>query len=270
MTELTPLSVRLIQGDTRWHDPAGNRDYYRRLIGDAGGCDLVVLPETFTSGFSNAALESAEDLQGVTVRWMQSVAEETGAVITGSIQCRDRDQVFNRMIWAQPGCEPRHYDKVHLFRMAGEHERYGAGRASPVFEFKGWRVRPLICYDLRFPVFIRNRYDHLVSEGFDYDLLLFVANWPAPRSLAWRTLLRARAIENLCYCIGVNRCGTDGNDVPYRGDSAAIDYLGEALVDFGSHEQVADVHLDLAALRKHRHRFPAHQDADRFELGAPL
>ena len=265
MSEAGALRVRLIQGETRWHDPAGNREYYRRLIGDARGCDLVVLPETFTSGFSNAALDNAEDMQGETVRWMQGVAAETGAVITGSIQCREGDNVFNRLIWAEPGGSLAHYDKVHLFRMADEHQRYGAGRASPIFELKGWRVRPLVCYDLRFPVFIRNRFDR-TAEQLDYDLLLFVANWPAPRSGAWRTLLRARAIENLSYCIGVNRCGVDGNQVPYRGDSAAIDFLGEALLDFGSQEQVADVHLDLDALRKVRQRFPAYQDADAFEV----
>ncbi|MBD8525333.1 amidohydrolase [Pseudomarimonas arenosa] len=266
MSSTEKLRVRLVQGDTRWHDPSGNREYYAGLIGDARGCDLVVLPETFTSGFSNEALDNAESMQGETAQWMCRLAADSGAVICGSIQCRVGDDVFNRMLWAQPNGELKHYDKVHLFRMANEHERYGAGKVSPIFELKGWRVRPLVCYDLRFPAFIRNRFDRQRPGDLDYDLLLFVANWPAPRSTAWRTLLRARAIENLCYSIGVNRCGIDGNQVAYRGDSAAIDFLGEALLDVGNQEQVADVHLDLESLRSFRQRFPAHQDADDFEL----
>jgi omega-amidase len=261
------LRVALVQGDSRWHDPAGNRDYYGGLMRErARGADLVVLPETFTSGFSNEALARAEGMDGPTVAWIRGQAAELGAVVTGSIQCRTPDGVFNRLLWATPEGELAHYDKRHLFRMAGEHERYAPGRAAITVTLRGWRVRPLVCYDLRFPVFIRNRFGHEQAEGFDYDLLLFVANWPAPRRHAWRTLLMARAIENLSYCVGVNRVGVDGNQIAYAGDSAVLDFLGQPLVECGAQEQVVMVNLSAESLRTHRQRFPAHLDADRFEL----
>jgi predicted amidohydrolase len=158
------------------------------------------------------------------------------------------------------------YDKRHLFRMAGEHERYAGGARRLIVELNGWRICPMVCYDLRFPVWTRNRRDERAAAGMDYDLILFVANWPAPRRQAWRTLLRARAIENLSYCLGVNRVGVDGNDLPYAGDSAVLDPLGEPLVDLGAQEQVVTVRLDPAVLLAHRERFPAWMDADAFDL----
>ncbi|GIX36411.1 MAG: hydrolase [Lysobacteraceae bacterium] len=261
------LRVALVQGDTRWHDPQGNRAYYAELIErGAAGADLAVLPETFTSGFSNDALASAETMQGPTLDWMRELAARHRLVLCGSLQCRDGDGVYNRLLWVQPDGQVRHYDKRHLFRMAGEHERYRAGEAAITVELKGWRVRPLVCYDLRFPVFIRNRYGREVPGRLDYDLLVFVANWPAPRREAWRTLLRARAIENLACCVGVNRVGVDGNGVAYAGDSAALDEIGQPLVECGARAMVAVVHLSAAALRSHRERFPAHLDADDFEM----
>jgi predicted amidohydrolase len=151
-----------------------------------------------------------------------------------------------------------------LFRYADEHKRYASGRDKLIVEWKGWRICPLVCYDLRFPVFSRNGHDP--QRGFDYDLVLFVANWPAARAHAWRTLLRARAIENLSYCLGVNRVGTDGNQLPYSGDSGVLDYLGQAMVDLGAQEQTVTVTLDPAALAAFREKFPAWMDADAFEL----
>lgn len=261
------LRVCLIQGDTRWHDPSANRAYYASLIErHAGGSDLIVLPETFTSGFSNEALAQAEGMDGPTLPWLREEAARSGAVITGSIQCRTPDGTFNRLLWAQPDGAILHYDKRHLFRMAGEHQRYAAGQARLTCQLKGWRIRPLICYDLRFPVFIRNRYGSELADGFDYDLVLFVANWPAARRHPWRTLLQARAIENLSYCIGVNRVGVDGNGIGYSGDSAALDFLGQPLVDCGATEVAVQVTLSAAALAEHRARFPAHLDADAFAL----
>ena len=189
-----------------------------------------------------------------------------GAVVTGSVQIREGDGVFNRLLWATPAGELHTYDKRHLFRMAKEHERYASGRRRLTVELKGWRVCPLVCYDLRFPVFVRNRFGVEVAERFDYDLLVFVANWPSARRHAWRTLLQARAIENLCCVAAVNRVGTDGNDVHYGGDSVALDELGRALVEFGPQPQVATVAFSGAALAAHRARFPAQMDADRFEL----
>jgi predicted amidohydrolase len=259
------LRVSLVQGATRWHDPVGNREYYGSLIAPlAGHTDLVVLPETFTSGFSNEAIHNAETMDGPSVAWLREKAKELDAAITGSVQLRASEGVFNRLLFVTPDGEVRHYDKRHLFRYADEHKRYASGRDKLIVEWKGWRICPLVCYDLRFPVFSRNGHDP--QRGFDYDLVLFVANWPAARAHAWRTLLRARAIENLSYCLGVNRVGTDGNQLPYSGDSAVLDYLGQAMADLGAQEQTVTVTLDPAALAAFREKFPAWMDADAFEL----
>jgi omega-amidase len=259
------LKVSLVQGATRWHDPAGNRAYYGSLIAPLRGqTDLIVLPETFTSGFSNEAIHDAETMDGPTVAWLREQAQTLDAAVTGSVQLRTGAGVFNRLLFVTPDGCVRHYDKRHLFRYADEHKRYAAGRDRIVVEWKGWKICPLVCYDLRFPVFSRNRHDP--QRGFDYDLVLFVANWPAARSYAWRTLLRARAIENLSYCVGVNRVGVDGNQLPYSGDSMALDFLGQTMVDLGAQEQTVTVTLDPALLATFREKFPAWMDADAFEL----
>ncbi|MGH8184489.1 MAG: amidohydrolase [Rhodanobacteraceae bacterium] len=259
------LRVSLVQGATRWHDPTGNRDYYGNLIAPlAGRTDLVVLPETFTSGFSNEAIHNAETMDGPTVAWLREQAKALDAAVTGSVQLRDGQGVYNRLLFAPPDGALRHYDKRHLFRYADEHKRYAAGRDKLIVEWKGWKICPLVCYDLRFPVFTRNRHD--AQRGSDYDLVLFVANWPSARAYAWRTLLRARAIENLSYCLGVNRVGVDGNQLPYSGDSAVLDYLGQTMADLGAQEQTVTVTLDHAALTAFREKFPAWMDADAFEL----
>lgn len=261
------LNVSLVQGATRWHDAPANREYYGSLVRRvAGQADLVVLPETFLSGFSNDTRASAETMDEEGIAWMRALATEVGAVVTGSVAIRDGDVVYNRLIWARPDGTFSQYDKRHLFRMAGEHTRYGGGSERLIVELKGWRILPQVCYDLRFPVWLRNRRLESATGGMEYDLSLFVANWPAPRRQPWRTLLRARAIENLAYVIGVNRVGVDGNDLPYAGDSAVIDPLGEALVELGSREQVVTVSIDPAPLLAHRERFPAWMDADDFTL----
>ncbi len=264
------LRVSLVQGATRWHDPAANREYYGGMLAPlAGQTDLVVLPETFTSGFSNEAIHSAEDMDGPAVAWLRERSRELDAAVTGSVQLRAgqgqaADKVFNRLLFVTPDGAVRYYDKRHLFRYADEHKRYTAGRERLVVEWKGWKICPLVCYDLRFPVFSRNRHDD--RQGFEYDLVLFVANWPSARAHAWRTLLRARAIENLSYCAGVNRVGVDGNQLPYSGDSAVLDYLGQAMADLGGQEQTVTVTLDHAALQAFREKFPAWMDADTFTL----
>ena len=261
------LRVSLVQADTIWHDPAANREMFGSLMAPlASATDLVLLPETFTSGFSNEAIGRAEGMDGPTVRWIQDQASRLGAVVTGSVQIREGGGVFNRLLWATPDGQLRHYDKRHLFRMAGEHERYAAGRERLTVELKGWRICPLVCYDLRFPVFVRNRFAAEAPGRFDYDLLVFVANWPSARAHAWRTLLRARAIENLCCVAAVNRVGRDGNDIHYGGDSVALDELGHALVECGSRVQVVTTTFQADALAGHRARFPAQMDADTFQL----
>ena len=264
------LRISLVQGDTRWHDPAGNRTYYGELLAPlAGRTDLVVLPETFTSGFSNEAIAQAEDMHGPTVAWMRQQAAQLDAAVTGSVQLREGDAVYNRLLFATPDGEVQQYDKRHLFRYGGEHERYAAGRERLSVQWKGWRINPQVCYDLRFPVFCRNRYDVERAGQLDFDLQLFVANWPSARAYAWKTLLRARAIENLCFVAAVNRVGVDGNDLHYAGDSAVIDFLGQAQVEVREVEQVVTTTLSAGALAAHRARFPAMLDADTFVLEQP-
>jgi predicted amidohydrolase len=264
------LRVSLVQGDTLWHDPAGNRDYYGRLIAPLRGItDLVLLPETFTSGFSNDAIGQAETMDGPTVAWIREQARNLDAAVCGSVQLRadaGADKVYNRLLFATPDGGLQHYDKRHLFRYAREHERYAAGAPRLTVDWRGWRICPLVCYDLRFPVFSRNRYDVERPGQLDYDLLLYVANWPAVRAWPWKTLLRARAIENLCYVAGLNRVGTDGNGHRYSGDSAILDFLGEPLSECTDMEVVSTTTLSMERLRAHREHFPAMLDADAFEL----
>jgi predicted amidohydrolase len=215
---------------------------------------------------------------------MRAQAAAHDAAITGSVQIRDGAAVFNRLLWVTPDGSVVHYDKRHLFRMSGEHERYAAGRDRRIITWRGWRVLPLVCYDLRFPVFSRNRRTHtsetagaaadgtVVSAGgssvaLDYDLVVYVANWPAARQQAWRALLHARAIENLAYCVGVNRTGTDGNGLAFCGGSVVCDFVGGTIGEVAEHTLGSTtVTLDGAALRGHRAAFPAHLDADGFQL----
>ena len=266
------LRISLVQGATRWHDPAGNRDYYGHLMAPLHGTtDLVMLPETFTSGFSNEAIDNAETMDGPTVAWMREQAARLGAAVTGSVQLRDGNgadgtEVFNRLIYANPDGTVHSYDKRHLFRYAGEHERYAAGRDRLIVECKGWRICPLVCYDLRFPVFSRNRFDVERRGALDFDLLLYVANWPSARAYPWKMLLRARAIENLCYVAGLNRVGTDGNGIHYAGDSAVIDFLGHPVSECTDEEVVVTTTLQASELAAHRERFPAMMDGDAFSL----
>ena len=257
------LRVTLVQAELAWHDAAANRRMFERLLDPlAGQTDLVVLPEMFTTGFTMAPESAAEPAGGPSVEWMQTMAARLGAVVTGSIATRDGGSYFNRLTWMRPDGSSAAYDKRHLFRMAHEDEHYASGATQLITELDGWKIRPLVCYDLRFPVWSRNRIG--TAEG--YDVLIYVANWPERRRYAWQTLLRARAIENLCYCIGVNRVGRDANDIHYKGDSAAIDFLGQSLSPATEHEFVATVTLERAPLAAFRSKFPAHLDADRFEL----
>ncbi|KAA1192849.1 amidohydrolase [Pseudohalioglobus sediminis] len=252
------MKVSLVQRELAWESPAENRDH----IADALDAmterpDLVVLPEMFTTGFSMNAVANAEAPGGPSEQWLQRQARRLDCAITGSIAVRDGEQVFNRMLFATPeACH--HYDKRHLFRMAGEHKRYQGGKARVVVNWRGWRILLQVCYDLRFPVFSRNRND--------YDLALYVANWPAARRAHWRQLLIARAIENLAYVIGVNRIGDDANGLHYSGDSLAIGPEGDIMADLLDQPATTSVTLSAAQLEAYRQRFPAHRDADVFQL----
>jgi omega-amidase len=258
---MTALRVTLIQQALAWHDPPANRAHLEALLRPlAASTDLVVLPETFTTGFSMEVERVAEPVDGPTTRWLAHLAATLGAVITGSLITTERGRYYNRLLWVEPAGELRHYDKRHLFRMGREHEHFTAGQAAWSVPWRGFRVCPLVCYDLRFPVFSRRRAE------LDYELLLYVANWPAARADAWRQLLRARAIENQAYVVGVNRIGADGHGVPHCGDSAAIDFLGHTLVQAGDAPVVLNLELAPEPLAAYRERFPAHLDADRFTL----
>jgi predicted amidohydrolase len=253
------LRVTMIQADLAWQDPATNRrNLAAHFRGLAGHTDLIVLPEMFTTGFSMETASLAETMAGATVAWLREESAAVGCAITGSLIVEEGGRHYNRLVWATPDGGFSHYDKRHLFRMAREDQHYAAGDRRLVVTLKGWRVCPLVCYDLRFPVWSRNR--------GDYDLLLYVANWPQRRAHAWSTLLKARAIENLCYVAGVNRIGKDGNGATYAGDSVVLDFLGQLLSSEGGGDRVETTVLDLESLRSYRASFPAHLDADRFEL----
>lgn len=267
------LRVSLVQTDLVWLDPDANLQHLKHKLSSLSGqTDLIVLPEMFTSGFT----EKPEPLLSnqpfgfqSTAEWMLDQARALGAAVTGSIACQvevdnnDADSsqpaYVNRLIFATPEGHVYHYDKCHLFQMGGEHERYRAGNERKVVEYHGWKILLTICYDLRFPVFCRNQND--------YELMLCVANWPQSRRLPWRTLLQARAIENQAYVVGVNRVGSDGNGLDYSGDCMAIDYFGKVIAD-GKEGQVEifQVELDKNKLNHARDVFPAWQDADAFEL----
>jgi omega-amidase len=255
------MRVTLVQQPLLWHDPQGNRERFAQLLaGLAGSTDLIVLPETFTTGFSMEVERLAEPAAGPTTEWMRQLARRLDAAITGSVITAAGGRYFNRLLWVEPDGTLRSYDKRHLFRMGREHEHFSPGGEPWCTAWRGLRVCPLVCYDLRFPVFSRRR------PALDHELLLYVANWPAARAYAWRALLVARAIENQSFVVGVNRVGADGAGIEHAGDSLVCDFLGQPLGEAGSAPAVLTVALDPQALRAWRERFPAHLDADRFRL----
>ena len=254
---MSPLTVNLIQGTTRWHDPAGNRDDFESLLAAGASADVILLPEMFSTGFTMASKAMAETMDGPTVTWLRERAAALGSVVAGSLIVDDGGY-FNRLIWATPDGQIQHYDKRHLFRMAGEDQYFRSGGERVVVSYQGWRLCLSVCYDLRFPVWLRN-------QG-DYDALVCVANWPAARAAAWQTLLRARAIENQAYCIGLNIVGRDGNGLDYAGGSAVYAPDGEAVVLVGEQACQVEAILDATALTALRQAFPVALDADRFDL----
>ncbi len=259
LTNKQNIRTSLVQTHLDWQQPEANRQRLESLMAPLEGqTDLIVLPEMFTTGFTMAPEEVAEPMQGPTLAWMQQQAGALGAAICGSLVVED-EGYRNRLLLVTPDAEVQFYDKRHLFRMGNEHQHYAAGDQRALFELKGWRILPQVCYDLRFPVWCRNR--------DDYDLMLCVANWPAPRRNPWRTLLQARAIENQSYVIGVNRVGEDAMGLEYAGDSLLVDFKGDALLDGPAGEPFIKTGLLSAdALHQFRQKFPAWQDADDFEL----
>jgi predicted amidohydrolase len=255
------LHLALVQPDLVWAETDRNLQHLEELIkGITQPVDLVILPEMFTSAFDAEAKAVAEEWPGTTVGWMQKQAKALNAAITGSIATTDNGKRFNRLVFVTPDARVQYYDKRHLFRMLGEDKRNSEGSSFLVTEWRGWRIFPLVCYDLRFPVWCRN------SAALNYDLMLFVANWPSPRTLHWSALLKARAIENLAYVAGVNRTGTDVRGLSYDGASAVESPQGESILMAGAKSGVYLCTLDKEQLDRYRKNFPAYLDADSFML----
>ena len=265
MSDTVSLTVTLLQTELYWHQIDANLAMLEEKIWQIGQpTDLIVLPEMFSTGFTQEAPALAEPMNSKTFRWMKQQAAQTQAVVTGSYIVREQQTYYNRLLWMEPDGTYACYDKRHLFRMAQEEEIFAGGEERIIPRWKGWRICPLVCYDLRFPVWSRN---YLQPDGsLAYDVLLYVANWPASRSQAWNVLLRARAIENSCYTIGVNRVGEDGNAVLYSGNSMVSDYRGNVLADLSDRERIQTISLSYHDLSTYRERFPVHLDADRFSF----
>jgi len=253
---MSDLTVTLIQTELDWEDIDANLTRFDALLRALSQpTHLIVLPEMFTTGFTMNAPPLAQTMDASGVRWIREKAAEKGAHVAGSLMIREKEHFFNRFVWARPDGSLLTYDKRHLFRMAGEDRVYASGETWLTVALNGWRIRPFICYDLRFPVWCRNRANA-------YDLALFVANWPQARASHWKILLAARAVENQCYVVGVNRVGTDGNGLAYSGDSMVIDPKGTTLFQKAHEPAVATLTLSREILTSYRSEFPAWKDAD--------
>ena len=277
------LSVSIIQTNLFWENSTANLANLEEKIAQISlPTDLIILPEMFTTGFTMNAKMVAEPMNFTTFKWMKQQAKRTQSVITGSFIVKEGDQFFNRLIWMRPDGSYETYDKRHLFRMGEEDKTFTAGTKQLIVELKGWRICPLICYDLRFPVWSRNYKEegqkrekrkekseksYIESSSLlNYDLLIYVANWPSVRSQVWDILLQARAIENQSYCIGVNRVGEDGMGLEYAGNSAVIDFKGNQLFYQKKSEAIVNQILSKKELENFRAKFPAYLDADEFEI----
>nr|WP_321232541.1 amidohydrolase [uncultured Psychroserpens sp.] len=254
------LKIALVQSNLVWENPEQNRiNFSNKINSIAEPVDIIILPEMFTSGFTMNAKANAESMTGDTISWMQQLAKQKHTAITGSVIIEENNTFFNRLLFAHPDGQIDSYDKRHTFTLAGEDKVYRAGENISLINYKGWTIKPLVCYDLRFPVWARN--------VENYDLVFYVANWPKVRIAAWDTLLKARAIENMSYCIGVNRVGLDGNNYDYSGHSAAYNVLGERLdtIPFNK-EAIAIVTLEKEHISKYRKKLGFLKDGDRFTL----
>jgi omega-amidase len=259
------LRITIVQTDLHWEDPTANLAMLEEKIWGGQATDVIVLPEMFTTGFSMEAKKYGEMMNMRTFKWMKQMADQTGALILGSYIASVHERYYNRLVWMEPGGAYKTYDKRHLFRMAEENQVYTAGESLLIGHWKNWRICPLVCYDLRFPVWSRNRWNSSLKRP-SYDLLVYVANWPQVRIQAWDTLLKARAIENLSYVVGVNRVGTDGKGIEYNGSSAILGPKGETIYSSIGEEVVKTMQLNAHALQNYRDKFPALLDGDDFNL----
>lgn len=275
---MTPLSFTLIQTQLHWEDKDANLQMLEQKINAIKAqTQVVVLPEMFNTGFSMKPEQLAETIEGPTVQWMKKVAASkkiilTGSLILGQAAASGQTDYYNRLIWMLPNRQYGYYDKRHLFAYGKEDKHYSAGTKRLIASVNGWKVNLMVCYDLRFPVWSRQTSPSapLRRRGeqseLEYDVLIYVANWPERRNIAWKTLLRARAIENQCYVIGVNRVGNDGNNIYHSGDSMVIDPLGEILYQKADEEDVFTIQLNKEHLKEVREKFQFWRDADGFEI----
>jgi omega-amidase len=264
------MNITIIQTYLFWEDREKNLNHFEKLVSSISSpTDIIILPEMFTTGFTMNPEKNAEDNLGAGFQWMQKIAKQKNAIITGSIATKENSKYYNRLFWVEPNGKHDTYDKRHLFRMAKEDEHYTPGNKKIIKQVNDWNVCPLVCYDLRFPVWSRNKFK--VESGksneakWDYDVLIYVANWPEIRSYPWKQLLIARAIENQCYVIGVNRIGKDGNDFAHSGDSMVINPRGE-IISKTNEESIETIKLDKAYLEDFRKVFPVGMDSDEFSL----
>lgn len=257
---MSRIKILYTQPDIIWENPVANFGQYEALIREgAEDPDLIVLPEMFNTGFSMRAGKVSESMEGRSIEWLKALADQYNAAACGSLAIREHGSYYNRFVFVFPGGDISYYDKRHLFRVSGEEEAYTPGNERLVIQYRNWRILPQICYDLRFPVWSRNR--------DDYDLLIYVASWPEPRWDVWRSLLKARSIENVCYTLGVNRVGTDGRKIAYRGDSRVLNFKGEIIHELELNQaSSAQMELDLNDLEGYRKKFPVHLDRDEFEI----
>lgn len=256
---MNDLIITLIQADLIWEDSLANHLKFEQLFGEiVTPTDIIILPEMFTTGFSMSPKLLAEPFPGPTSKWLQKYAKELNAAIVGSLIIKENDHFYNRLLWVMPDGEIFHYDKRHLFSLAGEHLEYSAGENQLLITYKGWKIMPLICYDLRFPAWSRNT--------VDYDLLLYIANFPDRRGFAWRSLLRARAIENQAYTIGLNRVGLDGNNIYYAGDSCVLNFDGHPLAQLPPREIIHHTVLKAKPQQVFREKLAFLNDKDSFEF----
>lgn len=252
------LRVTLIQSVLHWEDIEANLKMFGKKIHSIDETDLIVLPETFSTGFTMNAALVAEEMDGRTVQWMQRMSQEANAVICGSVIIKEDDKYYNRLLWMRPDSTYEVYNKRHLFSLAKEDKTFTPGVKKLIVQLGDWTICPQVCYDLRFPVWARNIED--------YDVLINVANWPKPRIIAWKTLLRARAIENQCYVIGLSRVGIDGNGIEHTGDSAVIDLLGEAIWTESGIETIQNITLSRRHIYETRRKFQFLADRDDFTI----
>jgi omega-amidase len=258
---MSTLTLSLIQTRLYWEDKAANlRMLEEKINGIKEKTEIIVLPEMFSTGFSMQPEQLAEEMDGETVAWMKRVAAEKRAILTGSLIIKEAGHYYNRLVWMLPNGQYGCYDKRHRFAYAGEDQHYTAGNRRLIAQVKGWKINLQICYDLRFPVWARQ------SGDDPYDILIYVANWPERRNHAWKTLLTARAIENQCYVIGVNRVGEDANGISYSGDSMVVDPLGEVLYHKAQDEEVFTITLNQEHLSGIRNKIPFLKDADKFHI----